>query len=122
MAENWNDYGNYAEEEIYRNKSFWGKLFSFRTLKNILKWLFYLIVIALFAIIFFRLGTNKPSKGMTSLICTPKIEEALKNGDVAVFSQELGDYMPRGGEYAIFDVKIDIVTSVRDNELYLKAL
>lgn len=127
LAENWNDYGNYAEEEIYQNKSFWGKLFSFRTLKNILKWLFYLIIIALFAIIFFRLGTNKPSKNMTSLICTPKIEEALKRGDVAVFSQELGDYMPRGGEYAIFDVKVipetdELQFTVRYNNSTVKKL
>ena len=50
MAENWNDYGNYAEEEIYRNKSFWGKVFSFRTLKNVLKWFFYLLIILLYTI------------------------------------------------------------------------
>ena len=127
MSENWNDYGNYAEEEIYRNKSFWGKLFSFRTLKTILKWLFYLIVIALFATIFFRMGTNKPEKNMTSLLCTPQIEKALSDGKVTVFSHPLDDYMPRGGEYAIFDVKIiaeteEVQFTVRYNNSTVKKL
>ena len=127
MAENWNDYGNYAEEEIYQKKSFWGKLFSFRTLKNILKWLFYLLIIALFAIIFFRMGTNKPGKNMTSLLCTPQIEKALSEGKITVFSQELEDYMPRCGEYAIFDVKIvaeteEVQFTVRYNNSTVKKL
>lgn len=127
MAENWNDYGNYAEEEIYKNKSFWGKVFSFRTLKNVLKWFFYILIIALFAIIAFRMTTSKPDKSLTSLICTPEISSAQAKGGVTVFSQETDEYITRGGEFAVFDVKIvaeaeEIQFTVRYNNSTVKAL
>lgn len=127
MAENWNDYGNYAEEEIYRNKSFWGKVFSFRTLKNVLKWFFYLLIIALFAIIAFRMSTSKPGKSLTSLICTPELKSAQENGGVTVFSQELDEYITRGGEFAVFDVKIiaeteELQFTIRYNNSTVKSL
>lgn len=127
MAENWNDYGNYAEEEIYRNKSFWGKVFSFRTLKNVLKWFFYLLIIALFGVIAFRMSTSKPGKSLTSLICTPELKAAQEKGGVTVFSQELDEYITRGGEFAVFDVKIiaeteELQFTVRYNNSTVKSL
>ena len=118
MAENWNDYGNYAEEEIYRNKSFWGKVFSFRTLKNVLKWFFYLLIIALFGVIAFRMSTSKPGKSLTSLICTPELKAAQEKAqrtqlpEDAQAARDLADLCDRF-EKKLYDLELTRNVSIQ---------
>ena len=128
MAENWNDYGNYGEEERYRNKSRLGKIFSFKTLKKVVKWFFLSLMFALYAILLFRLLTNAPSAKMTALLRTDAdVNYYRENGTLTVFGQELDSFITRDGSFAIYDVRLiaetnEIQFTVRYNNSTVKKL
>ena len=128
MAENWNDYGDYGEEERYQNKSKLGKVFSFKTLKKIVKWFFLLLLFSLYAILLFRLFTNAPSAKMTALLRTKAdVDYYTENGKLTVFSQELDEFITKDGGFAVYDVRLiaetnEIQFTVRYNNSTTKSL
>lgn len=112
MAENWNDYGDYGAEEEYRSRSLAGKIFSGRTLKNILKAFIYLLLISLYLMLFFRLCTNGPSVKMKKLLKTDAdISAYAENGKLSVFSQELDAFITNDGAFAVYDVRLILETN-----------
>ena len=65
MAEDFNDFGSYRRElenEEFRNRPLIRKIFSFRALKFIFKWVGYLLIIAVFAILLWRIFSSKLPK------------------------------------------------------------
>lgn len=107
MAENWEDYGKAGEEERYNNSSLLGKIFSFRTLKKILKWLGIALLLSLYAVLFGRLFTSGPSDKMTRMIFTSADKEAYKaQGRLSVFSQEVDNFISADGGFAVYAVRL----------------
>lgn len=72
MAENYNDYGDYSSELEYQSRSRFRKIFSFRTLGKIIKWLFYALILFVYVILTVRLIENKAVKRYTDLLWTEK--------------------------------------------------
>lgn len=128
MAENWEDYGKVGEEEEYQSRSTIRKIFSFRTLKKVLKWSVYLLLISLYAVIMFRLISSKPSKKMTALLRTPdSVAYLSEHGTLSVFSQELDTFITTDGYYTIYDVRLiaetnELQFTVRYNKSTVEAL
>ena len=55
LAENFNDYGDYMKEERYQAKSKLGKIFSFRTLKKVFRWLIVGLIIFIYVFFAYRI-------------------------------------------------------------------
>lgn len=128
MAENWEDYGKVGEEEEFQSRSLPRKIFSFRTLKNVLKWTVYLLLISLYAVILFRIISNSPSKNMTALLKTDENVSCYeKNGTLSVFSQELNSFITSDGYFSVYDVRLiaeteELQFTVRYNKSTVEAL
>lgn len=128
MAENWNDYGDYGEEERYKNSSFWGKLFSFKTLKTLLKILLGIVLLGIYGILFFRLCTGGPSGYMKKLLKTDAdIAAYEKYGSLSVFSQMLSVSAEEKGKFFIYDVRIiaetnEVQMTIRYNNSIVETL
>ncbi len=107
MAETWEDFGEMAKEEIYQRKSTLGKIFSGRTLKKVLKFCMYMLVLLVYGLLFFRLCTGKPPKELTALLWTDSVHEAYtKNGEkLVVYEQEPIESMAKDGYFSISDIR-----------------
>lgn len=128
MAENWNDYGDYGEEERYRKSSLLGKIFSFKTFKRVLKYFVILLLLSVYVLLAFRLCSNGPSPNMRKLLKTENNVAAYeKYGKLSVFSQELDAFITGDGSFAVYDVRLIYETSeiqftVRYNNSIAEAL
>ena len=107
MAENYNDYGDYSEELVYQSKSTLRKFFSWRTLKRILKVLFLLLILFVYAILFFRLCSGSPPKSLTRLIWTESMLTAYAQAgeDFIVYSQEPAEHIAQDGYFGVYDIR-----------------
>lgn len=106
LAETYEDYGDYSEELLYQEKSTLGKIFSFRTLKKLLKFFALAIVVLVYGLLFFRLCSGKPPKAFSGLIRTQTTVEACaaSNGNLAVYSQDPVEHMAKDGYFSLYDV------------------
>ena len=107
MAENYNDYGDYSEELVYQSKSTLRKFFSWRTLKRLLKVLFLLLILFVYAILFFRLCSGSPPKSLTRLIWTESMLTAYAQAgeDFIVYSQEPAEHIAQDGYFGVYDIR-----------------
>ncbi len=107
MAETWEDFGELAKEERYQAKSKLGKIFSFRTLKKLLKLLMYILVLVVYGLLFFRLCTGKPPKELSEILWTESVYNAYaENGEkFLVYEQEPIESMAKDGYFAISDIR-----------------
>ena len=107
MAENYNDYGDYSEELVYQSKSTLRKFFSWRTLKRVLKVLFLLLILFVYAILFFRLCSGSPPKSLTRLIWTESMLTAYAQAgeDFIVYSQEPAEHIAQDGYFGVYDIR-----------------
>ena len=107
MAENYNDYGDYSEELVYQSKSTLRKFFSWRTLKRVLKVLFLLLILFVYATLFFRLCSGSPPKSLTRLIWTESMLTAYAQAgeDFIVYSQEPAEHIAQDGYFGVYDIR-----------------
>lgn len=107
MAENYNDYGDYSEELVYQSKSKIGKIFSWRTLKTIFKTLGILLILFVYAVLFFRLCSGNPPKKLSKLIWTEKMLAAYteSDGSMMIYSQEPVEHVADDGYFGIYDIR-----------------
>ena len=107
MAENYDDYGDYSEELVYQSKSTLRKFFSWRTLKRVLKVLFLLLILFVYAILFFRLCSGSPPKSLTRLIWTESMLTAYAQAgeDFIVYSQEPAEHIAQDGYFGVYDIR-----------------
>ncbi len=106
MAETWEDYGDLAEEEIYQAKSTLGKIFSFRTLGKVLKFLGLCIVLFIYGILAFRLCTQKPPSSVSKLLWTDSTlaAYAAEGDNMVVYSHEPTESIAKDGYFGVYDV------------------
>ncbi len=104
MAENYNDYGDYMKEERYAKKSKLGKIFSFRTLKKVFRWLIVALIIFIYAFFAYRIIESKMVSRHTDMIWTKDAFSAAESlgENFVVYSydaeSEFGvDYSKEGG-------------------------
>ncbi len=107
MAETWEDFGELAKEERYQRKSTLGKIFSFRTLKKILKLTMYLLVFLVYGLLFFRLCTGKPPKALSEMLWTESVHEAYtaSGNDLIVYEQEPIESIAKDGYFSVSDIR-----------------
>ena len=128
MAENWEDYGKVGEDERYEKSSVLGKIFSFRTLKKLLKWLGIALLVSLYAVLFGRIFTSGPSEKMTRMLfSSADIEAYEKQGRLSVFSQEVDNFISADGGFAVYAVRLvgetdEIQLTVRYNKSTVEEL
>ena len=106
MSENFNDYGDYSEELVYQSKSKLGKFFSFRTLKKILKFLAFAIILLVYGLLFFRLCSGGPPKALSKMLWTEDTlaaYAALGDG-MTVYSQEPIEHVASDGYFGVYDI------------------
>ncbi len=129
MAETWEDYGDLANEERYQRKSTLGKIFSFRTLKKVLKLVMYLLVFLVYGLLCFRLCTGKPPKELSSLLWTKSVHMAYAEmgDDLIVYEQEPIESIAKDGYFSVSDVRYipatnDFQLTIRYNNSSIEAL
>lgn len=91
MAEGFREWGNYFAEEEWKRRSPLRKLFSFRTLKRILKFVCVVLVVGVYVVLGYRLITGLGvSKNVMKIVWTDKAYEAYeKYGEnLVVYEQE----------------------------------
>ncbi|MCQ2436312.1 MAG: hypothetical protein MJ101_05345 [Clostridia bacterium] len=90
MAENYEDWGEYYKKQEWENRSRTRKVFSFRTLKNVLKWAGLTLVVGIYAILGYRMftGLGVP-KSYTKMVWTDEAKQAYdeSGGTLTVYSQ-----------------------------------
>lgn len=106
MAETWEDYGNVTEEEIFQRKSLLGKIFSWRSIKKVLKYIMYVLVLIVYGLLFFRLCTGKPPKELSEILWTSSVHNAYaQSGEtLAVYTQEPVESIANDGYFSISDI------------------
>lgn len=106
MAETWEDYGDLAEEEIYQSKSTLGKIFSFRTLGKVLKFLGLCIVLFIYGMLAFRLCTQKPPSAVSKMLWTDDTLAAYaKEGEnMTVYAHEPAESIAQDGYFGVYDI------------------
>lgn len=127
MAENFNDYGEYSSELAYKNKSPLQKLFSFRTLKKLLKLTALLLIVGLYAVIFLRLFTSEPSRKMSAFLWTRDDLSAYASGGLDVYTQDMITNVADDGKFSVYDMRYVAQThklqiTIRYNDSTLEAL
>ena len=130
MAESFREWGDYGEEEQWQNKSTLQKIFSFRTLKLIVKAICVLLIAGIYAILAYRLitGLGVPKKA-TSILWTDEATAAYEasNGALVIYTQEQDDTIGKDGRFSVYSVKLipeidEVQLTVRYNRSTVKAL
>lgn len=130
MAESFREWGDYGEEEQWQNKSTVKKIFSFRTLKLIVKAICVLLIAGIYAILAYRLitGLGVPKKA-TSILWTDEATAAYEasNGALVIYTQEQDDTIGKDGRFSVYSVKLipeidEVQLTVRYNRSTVKAL
>ena len=108
MAEDFNDFGSYREElenEEFRNRSVIRKIFSLRALKFILKWLGYLLIFAVFAVLFWRIFSSKLPKAASQIIWTKDSFAAYEKlgDDLLIYTQDVGKVFDKDGKFSLHE-------------------
>ena len=106
MSEYYNNDENYEEELIYRDKSTFEKIFSFRTVKTIIKAILYFLVILVYGLLFFRLCTGNPPKELRKILWTADAYAAYEEyGDsLKVYSHEPVENIAEDSVSGIYNV------------------
>lgn len=130
MAESFREWGDYGEEEQWKNKSTVKKIFSFRTFKLVIKIVCVAIIVAIYAILAYRLATglNAPKKA-TGIIWTEKARAAYEasGAGLVIYTEEQDDTIGKDGRFAVYGVKLipeidEVQLTVRYNRSTVKAL
>ena len=108
MAEDFNDFGSYRQElenEEFKQRSLIRKIFSFRALKLALKWFGYLLVIAVFGILLWRIFSSKLPASASELIWTKNSYAAYeKLGDnLLIYTQDVGTVYDEDGKFSLHE-------------------
>ena len=108
MAEDFNDFGSYREElenEEFRNRPLIRKIFSFRALKFIFKWLGYLLIFAVFAILLWRIFSSKLPKAASQIIWTKNSYAAYQQlgDDLLIYTQDVGTVFDEDGKFSLYE-------------------
>jgi len=108
LAEDFNDFGSYREElekEEFRNRSVIRKIFSLRALKFALKWLGYLLIFAVFAILFWRIFSSKLPKAASQVIWTKNSFAAYEQlgSDLLIYTQDVGTVYDEDGKFSLYE-------------------
>lgn len=106
LAENFNDYGDYMKEERYQAKSKIGKIFSFRTLKKVFRWLIVGLIIFIYVFFTYRIIESKMVFRHTDMVWTNEAYASYSalGDDFRIYTydaeSEFGiDYSKKGGSY-----------------------
>ena len=106
LAENFNDYGDYMKEERYQAKSKLGKIFSFRTLKKVFRWLIVGLIIFIYVFFAYRIIESKMVFRHTDMVWTNEAYASYSalGDDFRIYTydaeSEFGiDYSKNGGSY-----------------------
>ena len=106
LAENFNDYGDYMKEERYQAKSKIGKIFSFRTLKKVFRWLIVGLIIFIYVFFAYRIIESKMVFRHTDMVWTNEAYASYGalGDDFRIYTydaeSEFGiDYSKNGGSY-----------------------
>ena len=130
MAESFREWGDYGEEEQWKNKSTVKKIFSFRMFKLVIKVVCVAIIVAIYAILAYRLATglNVPKKA-TGIIWTEKARAAYETSGegLKIYTEEQDDTIGKDGRFSVYGVKLipeidEVQLTVRYNRSTVKAL
>lgn len=130
MSEGFREWGDYGAEERWQNLPPIKKLFSFRTLKRILKILCIVILCVIYGLLAYRLitGLNIPAAA-TKMLWTDSARAAYdKNGgNLAVYSQEPESTFADDGRFSVYEMKFipetnELQLTIRYNRATVKAL
>ena len=108
MAEDFNDFGSYRQElenEEFKQRSLIRKIFSFRALKFTLKWFGYSLVIAVFAILFWRIFSSKLPEAAAEIIWTDDTFAAYEQlgDDLLIYTQDVGTVYDKAGKFSLYE-------------------
>lgn len=108
MAEDFNDFGSYRRElenEEFRNRPLIRKIFSFRALKFALKWFGYLLIIMVFAVLFWRIFSSKLPKAASQIIWTEDSYSAYQKygDDLLIYTQDVGTVFDQDGKFSLYE-------------------
>ena len=132
MAEDFNDFGSYRkelEDEEFRGRNWFRKLFSFRALKFTVKWLCYLLVFAVFAVLFWRIFSSKLPSSASKIIWTEDSFAAYERlGDeLLIYTQDVGTVFDKEGRFSLYEFHYipsakEVQFTVRFNKSTIEAL
>ena len=110
MAEDFNDYGSYRkylEDEEFKSRPLIRKIFSFRALKFAIKWFGYLLIISVFAILFWRMFSSRNPKQTSELIWTKNSYAAYETlgNDLLIYTQDVGKTFDKDGKFSIYELR-----------------
>jgi hypothetical protein len=108
LAEDFNDFGSYRRElenEEFKSRPWYRKLFSFRALKFTVKWLCYLLIFAVFAILIWRIFSSKLPSAASKIIWTEDSLAAYeKLGDeLLIYTQDVGTVFDKDGKFSLYE-------------------
>lgn len=128
MAEGFREWGDYGAEEQWQNRPPIKKVFSFRTLKRLLKIFFIAVLLVIYGIIAYRMitGLSVP-KDATKLLWTEKALSAYGGGDLAVYVWDPDPAFSDDGRFFVYQTKYipkteELQLTVRYNRATVKAL
>jgi len=108
LAEDFNDFGSYREElenEEFKSRSLIRKIFSFRALKFALKWFGYLLIFAVFAVLFWRIFSSKLPGAASDIIWTEDSFAAYEKlgDDLLIYTQDVGTVFDKDGKFSLYE-------------------
>ncbi len=110
MAEDFNDYGSYREyleNEEFKSRSLIRKIFSWRAVKFAVKSLGVLIVVAVFAVLFWRIFSSKNPEKAADMIWTNASYGAYQEygNDLLIYSQDLNKVFSKDGKFSVYELR-----------------
>ena len=130
MAEGFREWGDYGEEQQWQEKSKVKKIFSFRTLKKIIKVIGIVLVGGIYALLAYRLitGLGVPQRAKKLLWNDKAISAYESEGDnLIIYKQDPEATFGNDGYFSIYQVKYipkisQIQFTIRYNQSTVKAL
>lgn len=109
MAEDFNDFGSYRrqlEDEEFKSRSVIGKIFSFRALKFLIKWIGYSLIILVFALLLWRIFSSKLPKAASQLIWTEQAYSSYEElgKDLLIYTQDVGTVFDKDGKFSLYSL------------------
>lgn len=109
MAEDFNDWGSYRkmqEDEEFASRPVIRKIFSFRSLKLAVKCFGYLLIISVFAILFWRIFSSKLPKSASKILWTENSYAAYETygNDLLIYTQDVGKVFDKEGKFSVYEL------------------
>lgn len=110
MAEDFNDYGSYQEyleNEEFKSRPLIRKIFSWRAVKFAIRSLGVLIVVAVFAVLFWRIFSSKNPERAADMIWTSASYAAYEEygNDLLIYSQDLNKVFSKDGKFSVYELR-----------------